>query len=145
MSLLAVALVLVAAVMHATWNLLAKRTGGGAEFVWLFGLLSIALYAPFMVAVVLIERPHFDLIVIVFLAGTGVLHTAYFLFLQRGYRSGDLSLVYPLARGSGPLLATVVAVALLGERPGFIALGGTLLILSGVLILTSGPQGWRGK
>ena len=59
---------------------------------------------------------------IVFMAGSGALHAGYFVLLQRGYRVGDLSLVYPLARGSGPLLATVAAVAFLGERPTPLAL-----------------------
>ncbi len=51
------------------------------------------------------------------MAVSAALHLGYFLSLQLGYRSGDLSLVYPLARGTGPLLATAAAVGILGERP----------------------------
>jgi drug/metabolite transporter (DMT)-like permease len=56
--------------------------------------------------------------------------------LNQGYRAGDLSLVYPLARGTGPLLSSVAAIVLLGERPSVIAVVGALLIIGGVVILT---------
>jgi drug/metabolite transporter (DMT)-like permease len=55
--------------------------------------------------------------------------------LQRGYAAGDLSLVYPLARGTGPIWATAGAIVLLGERPGPLALAGTLAIAVGVVLL----------
>lgn len=111
------ALVLAAAVFHATWNLFAKRVEDrGAPFVWLFGALSAIIYAPLAVVVVLYERPHFGPAEILFMCGSGVLHLGYFLLLQRGYATGDLSLIYPLSRGTGPLLSTAAAIALLGER-----------------------------
>ncbi len=118
MTLFALVLVLVAAVFHATWNLLAKRVGdGGAVFVWLFGLCSLVLYAPLAVVVVLVSAPHLGPVEYLFMFGSGVLHLGYFVLLQRGYAVGDLSLVYPLARGTGPLLATAAAIVLFGERP----------------------------
>src|SRR5215210_6927694 len=118
MTLFALGLVLIAAVFHATWNLLAKRVGdGGAVFVWLFGLCSIAIYAPLAAIVVLVSAPHLGPVQYVFRFGSGVLHLGYFVLLQRGYAVGDLSLVYPLARGTGPLLATAAAIVLFGERP----------------------------
>ena len=57
------------------------------------------------------------------------------MLLQRGYSTGDLSLVYPLARGTGPIFATAGAIAILGERPGPIALAGTAAIAVGVVLL----------
>ena len=57
------------------------------------------------------------------------LHIVYQLVLQRGYAEGDLNLVYPLARGSGPLLTFVVAVAVLGERPGPVAVAGVVAVV----------------
>ena len=66
---------------------------------------------------------------------SGCMHAAYFVFLQRGYATGDLSLVYPLARGTGPIFATAGAIALLGERPGPVALAGTAAIAVGVVLL----------
>lgn len=143
MSLLALALILAAAFMHAGWNLLAKRAGGGAAFVWLFGAVSTALYAPLAVVAMAVQRPHVGAAEALFLAGSGALHTVYFLSLQQGYRAGDLSLVYPLARGTGPLLATIAAIAVLGERPSPPALAGTALITLGVFALAASPRATR--
>ena len=67
--------------------------------------------------------------------GTGLLQVGYFLFLQTGYRLGDLSLVYPLGRGSGALLAALAGITLLGERPGTAGITGIVLVVLGVLIL----------
>jgi drug/metabolite transporter (DMT)-like permease len=144
MTVFALVLVLAAATFHATWNLLAKRAGdGGALFVWLFSFLAMLIYAPLAVAVVLLERPGFGVEEFVFMFGSGVLHLGYFVLLQRGYAVGDLSLVYPLARGTGPLLATAAAIVLLGERPGIVALLGIGLITVGVLLLTTEPGSIR--
>ena len=55
------------------------------------------------------------------MVGSGVLHALYFVLLQRGYAAGDLSLVYPLARGTGPLLSGAAAIVFLGERPSALA------------------------
>jgi drug/metabolite transporter (DMT)-like permease len=60
---------------------------------------------------------------------------AYSLALQSGYRAGDLSLVYPIARGTGPLLSFAGAALLLGERPGWIPLIGVLLVASGIALV----------
>ena len=145
MTFFALVLVLLAAVFHATWNLLAKRVGaGGAIFVWLFGLFSVFIYAPLALGVSLLPGPHLGPAQLVFMFGSGALHLGYFVVLQRGYAVGDLSLVYPLARGTGPLLATVGAVVLLGERPGVVAVSGILLITLGVFLLTREPGGFRG-
>jgi drug/metabolite transporter (DMT)-like permease len=142
MSFFALVLVLAAAFFHATWNLLAKRAGSeGAVFVWLFGSLSTLLYAPLVVGVVLVQRPALGTVELGFMLGSGVLHTGYFLLLQKGYSAGDLSVVYPLARGTSPLLATVAAVAFLGERPSLPALLGVLLIAGGVYLISGGPGG----
>lgn len=135
MTPLALALVLMAAFMHASWNYLAKRAGGGAAFVWLFGTVSALLYTPF--ALWMLSGLNWSLSPdqLVFMAGTAVIHCVYFLLLQRGYRAGDLSLVYPLARGTGPLLATVAAIAFFGERPTALALGGATLVIGGILFM----------
>src|SRR3712207_181831 len=145
MTLFALVLVLAAVVFHATWNLLAKRVGdGGAGFVWLFGLCSLVIYAPLAVVVVLVSEPRLGAVQFVFMFGSGVLHLGYFVVLQRGYAVGDLSLVYPLARGTGPLLATLGAVVLLDERPGVVAVSGIFLITLGVFLLTREPGSFRG-
>ena len=130
-----------AGLFHALWNLLAKRVGGGgAPFVWLYTALSALLYAPIAATAVFLSGEfRLGALGLVFVVGTAVLHTGYFLCLQRGYSVGDLSVVYPLARGTGPLLASAAAVALFGERPGPVAVLGILLIGVGVFVLAWEP------
>jgi drug/metabolite transporter (DMT)-like permease len=139
----ALGLVLAGAFVHALWNLIAKRVQAGAAFVCLFSLVAVCVYFPLAVAIVLWQRPHIGPVQLIFIGGTAVLHTGYFLALQQGYRLGDLSLVYPLARGTGPMLTTAAAMAFFGERPGPIALAGTALIGGGIVLLTTGPDTWR--
>jgi drug/metabolite transporter (DMT)-like permease len=147
MTLFALGLVLVAGFFHAVWNLLAKRAGGGASgpaFVWLYSALSTAIFAPAAAGVVVFGGARVGAMGLLFMFGTGVLHVGYFLSLQEGYRVGDLSVVYPLARGTGPLLASGAAIVLFGERPGPVAVVGILLIVAGVFLLTREPGGGSG-
>ena len=140
MTPVALTLVLLSAVAHATWNLFAKRDGGGARFIWLFEALAALLYAPLALYVIAVERPRIGALGVAFLAGSVLLHLAYFLILQRGYSVGDLSLVYPLARGTGPTLSTAAAIAFFGERPTPLAIAGALLVAVSVVILVGGPR-----
>ncbi len=145
MTFYALMLVLTAGLFHAIWNLLAKRAGGGgAPFVWLYTVSATLLYAPVAaVAVFILGETRLGALGLLFVLGTAVLHTGYFLSLQKGYSVGDLSVVYPLARGTGPLLASFAAVALFEERPGLVAVLGILLIGGGVYMLTWEPGGDR--
>lgn len=79
------------------------------------------------------------------MAGGALIHLPHFLILQRGYREGDLSLVYPLARGTGPTLSPFTAILFSGERPSPLAFSGALLVDAGVFILRSGSRRWRGS
>jgi len=144
LSTIALVLVLSAAVAHAGWNLLAKTATGGAVFVWLVAATSAVLLTP-VAAVALAQGAGADLGLegVAFMAGSGALHAGYFVLLQRGYRVGDLSLVYPLARGIGPLLATLAAIVLLEERPSGLALAGGAAIVVAVLSLAGGPRRLR--
>jgi drug/metabolite transporter (DMT)-like permease len=144
MNSVALALVLGAAFFHATWNLLAKRVSGGAPFVWLTDIVGVLVYAPLAIPFIIASLSGFTLIAVVMIAGTAVLHLAYFVQLQRSYRVGDLSLIYPLARGTGPTIAAFVAVLFFGERPTPIALVGILLVIAGIFILTGGLRLFRG-
>jgi drug/metabolite transporter (DMT)-like permease len=132
-------------VTHASWNLLAKRASGGPPFNWLFDALTVGLWAPLALAQVLVEPPHPGPTELGFMLGSGVLHLGYFLLLGQGYRVGDLSLVYPLARGTGPMLSTLVAVGVLGEHPSGLALAGAASIAVGVFVLTGDPRRLRGQ
>lgn len=140
MTPLALALVLVAAVMHATWNYAAKRSGGGLPFVWLGGLMSLALYIPVATGYWLWKNPSLPAGILWVVVGSGLIKIAYALLLQRGYRAGEFSLVYPLARGTGPLFSTLTAIAIFGERPTPLALGGGLVIIACIFYLTGGAS-----
>ena len=140
MSIPALGLVLLAAVLHATWNLLAKRAQGNASFTWLYDALTLSIFAPILLAFILLSHTSFSLLTFGFIAGSGLLELAYFLLLQRGYRVGDLSLVYPLARGTGPLLAAFVAILLLHEHPTPLALLGIACVVGGVILIAWKPQ-----
>lgn len=143
MSLLALILVLLSAFLHAGWNLLAKRVSRGAEFVWLFVACSAVLFAPAAGYLIWRERPHIGLLEVAFIVGSALLHLGYMLSLQRGYRAGDLSLVYPLARGTGPALAVVGAVLIFGERPPPVAILGVVLVVLGAFVLAGGERLFR--
>jgi drug/metabolite transporter (DMT)-like permease len=139
----ALILILAAAFIHASWNFLAKRASGHATFTWLFAVLSAVFYAPVAGAVVFFHGATIGWLEIGFMLGSAALHTAYFVLLNQGYRTGDLSLVYPLARGTGPLLSSIAAILFLGERPSAIGLSGALLVIGGVVVLTSNPEQLR--
>ncbi len=143
MSATALALILVAAVAHATWNLFSKQASvaGASSFVWLMSLAATGLYAPVVAVSVLLSPPRLTLLDWVFMVGTGFLQVGYFLFLQASYRLGDLSLVYPLGRGSGALLAALAGIVLLGERPGPAGIAGIVLVVLGVLVLGAPGRG----
>lgn len=138
MSLAGLALVLAAALCHATWNFCLKRINGGPELIWLFSLWVIILYAPVALWVLLVERPVFTVASVAFIVGSALLHLGYFVLLQTGYRKGDLSLVYPVARATGPVLSTLLAILFLQEQVTLQMGAGALTIIFGVLMLTGG-------
>lgn len=138
MTTLALILVLVSAISHAVWNFLLKRCTNKEIFVW--GLLvCIALVAsPLAVVLLLIdpvEGPGWWFILV-----TSLLHALYFLFLGRSYTYGDLSSVYPVARGFAPALVPVLGILILGEKVSFIAAIGITSIVSGIATVY-----WWGK
>jgi drug/metabolite transporter (DMT)-like permease len=76
-------------------------------------------------------------------AASSVLHTCYYIILLRGYRKADLTVVYPLARGSAPLLSSLTAVLLLGESLSALGLAGIAGVVGGVFLVAGGPGLWR--
>jgi drug/metabolite transporter (DMT)-like permease len=133
----AIALILVAAIAHASWNLFSKQASvtGAGSFIWLMSAAAALLYAPVVAVSVLVGQPRLTGLCWVFLAGTGVLQAGYFLFLQNGYRLGDLSLVYPIGRGTGALLAALAGIAVFGERPGRVAIAGIACLVAGIIVI----------
>jgi len=135
MTFAALCLVLLAALTHASWNIYAKVAAESRHFVWLFSAGSVLIYGPVVAAVLFVERPVFESRHWMALAATSVLHLLYSLSLQTGYRHSDLSVVYPIARGTGPLLSFIGAALLLGEVPTAQSISGLVLIVGGILLV----------
>ena len=137
------ALVLASAVLHSVWNLWAKQIRDETRSVplmWLLTTLSAVFYAP--VALFFAWRTGFQLTPAIggWMIASALIHVGYFMLLLRGYRTSDLSVVYPVARGTGPLLAAAGAVLLLGERLTWAAGAGIVLVTAGILVLTLRPE-----
>lgn len=133
--MLAALLIAGGALAHAAWNIILKAApAGGIRFVGLtvvVGVVALApLGAPSLTAELSVEPALTGLLVL-----SGLLHCGYFLLLQRAYAVADVSVVYPLARGTGPLLSVVAAVLVLGERPAPIALAGAGVVIAGVVVI----------
>lgn len=109
-------------------------------FIWLFASLSVVIYAPVCAYILWSKSFRFSRMSLLFIVVSALLHLLYFLILQRGYKKGDLSLVYPLARGTGPLLSVIAAIVFFGERPGWLAVTGAILVVSSVFYFAGGLQ-----
>jgi drug/metabolite transporter (DMT)-like permease len=145
-SLAVLVLVITAAFAHAGWNFLAKGAQGGTAFVWLSSVAGAVIYLPVTAVAFALMPDGLGWSALGLMAGSGVLHAVYFVMLQRAYATGDLSLVYPLARGTGPLLSATAAIAFLGERPSLLALVGAGVIVLAVFSLIGGSShGPRGQ
>ena len=131
-------LVVAAAVIHATWNLLAKRAAhAGAAFVAAYNLVAFVAYAPWAIWTMLDGGLTWSGPVLLCLLASGLVHLVYSLVLQRGYRAADLSVVYPVARGTGPLLSALTAILVLGEWPGLRGLAGLAAVVCGILLIAT--------
>jgi drug/metabolite transporter (DMT)-like permease len=139
----ALALVLAAALCHATWNLVAKKVGGGNAFVLIGALLVALIWAPLALWVGVQAVGGFGVKEWAVLGASALIHVVYFRCLLHGYAVADLSVVYPVARGSGPLLSCMGAVLLLGERISTSGLLGIAAVVSGVVLIAGGPALWR--
>lgn len=143
MSPLALGLVLAAALLHASWNLVAKKAGGGNHFVLLGALLVSLVWAPAAVWVGAAAVARLGALEWAVLAASALLHVLYFRTLLHGYSVADLTVVYPVARGSGPLLSSLGAVALLGESLSLVSGAGALAVVAGVFLIAGGPRVWQ--
>jgi len=136
----ALLLVLGAAVLHAGWNALTKRAGDPVVFLWWVGVVASVLYTP--IALAALVRHGFSASATPFVIGTIVLHALYFFTLGRAYTTGDLSLVYPIARGLGVALVPVAALALFDERLSPLGTLGVILVAGGIFGLHWRPGAW---
>lgn len=136
-----IGLVAVAAVLHVAWNVRLKTAGDPLRAATI-GMLaaSVGIVPAGIVAWWASGAPTLPLEGIALGIGSGVVEAVYFIFLAAAYRRGDLSVVYPLARGTAPLLAVAVGVGLLGERLGLAGSLGVVALLAGFLWL---QRPWR--
>ncbi len=132
MSLAALGLLLVAAVLHAGWNLLVKRAKQKQVFTWLALLIGAICFSPLLI----ISRP-LPIQIWPYVAGSALFEAIYFVGLTRAYDIDDFSLVYPLARGAAPALLVVWAALFLAERPRPGGLAGLTLLVLGLAIVGS--------
>lgn len=143
MSASALALVVLAGLIHAIWNIAAKKAGGDARFACFTALVMMVVWAPLGLWLGWQQVPSWNVQAWGFIVVSGVLHVFYYVVLLRGYRKADLTVVYPLARGSGPLLASLVAVVLLGEQISAWGALGVAAVVLGVFLVAGGPGLFR--
>jgi uncharacterized membrane protein len=133
MSGLSLGIVLVAAFFHASWNFLAKKSKKKIAFIWWFLLIAAIGYLPMFLYFwpqVTVSPAGWACIV-----ATGILHALYFWFMGGAYERGDLSLVYPLSRGSGPLFVPIPAIIFLQEQLSFAGIVGISLVILGIYFI----------
>jgi len=139
----ALALVILAGLIHACWNIAAKKAKGDVRFSCFSSLVMMVFWAPVGLWLGWQYVPGWGVTEWSLVAASGVLHTIYFIVLLRGYRKADLTVVYPLARGSGPLLSSLVAIVFLGEHISAMGLGGVVAVVAGVFLIAGGPELFR--
>jgi drug/metabolite transporter (DMT)-like permease len=139
----ALLLVLAAALLHATWNIAAKKAGGDHRFAFIGAAMVGVLWAPLALWFGWHEVPRWGAAEWGVVGLSALVHVLYFDTLLRGYRAADLTVVYPVARGSAPLVTAVAAVLLLGERLSLAGALGVAAVCGGVFLIAGGPGIWR--
>ncbi|HEY3196162.1 MAG TPA: EamA family transporter [Candidatus Dormibacteraeota bacterium] len=133
----AIALALAAAVVHATWNVLVKITGDPMRTFHRATVVAALVITPPAIAGWFIDgRPGLPPAAVGFAAVSALIELAYLYLLSAAYTRGELSVVYPIARGSAPLLAVMAGLFVLGERLTPAQLIGVTLLLLGILAVT---------
>jgi drug/metabolite transporter (DMT)-like permease len=140
----AIVLALAAAALHGTWNVLVKVSG---DPLAIFGRAAIAAAVVATIAVVpawlLLGRPQLSAEAAGLCVVSSSLETAYIWLLSTAYRRGEISAVYPIARGSAPLIAVAVGLLALREHLAPLQLFGVALLLAGILAVTISQSGGR--
>jgi drug/metabolite transporter (DMT)-like permease len=137
MTALAIGLALAAAVLHGTWNVLVKVSGDPMRtFRRATVVAALVVTAVTFVAWLLTGRPSLTPAAMALAAVSAALELVYLFLLSAAYRRGELSVVYPIARGSAPLLAVGAGLGILGEKLTLIQMVGVALLLLGILAVT---------
>jgi drug/metabolite transporter (DMT)-like permease len=135
----ALALVILAGLIHACWNIAAKKARGDVRFSFFSSVVMMVFWAPVGLWLGWQQLPRWGATEWGFVFASGVVHAIYFVVLLRGYRNADLTVVYPLARGSGPLLSSLVAILFLGEQISALGVAGIAAVVGGVFLVAGGP------
>ncbi len=135
MSLTALTLVLTAALVHATWNYFLKKANATSPFWWLVYIITAVITVPALFIYDPQALSNITPIGWLVIALSAPIHVIYGQVLQIGYKKSDYSIVYPTARGTGPLITVLCAVLILGDRPSFWGWIGIVLILASIVLL----------
>src|SRR5690625_654318 len=153
MSVIGLGLIIIAAALHASWNLVSKLAAeAGTAFVFAHRTIAGVLYLPWVIYAFQQQEVCFTPWVLFILFLTAVLHLVYSISLMKGYQVADLSVVYPVARGTGPLLASIAAVIFFAETLTRNETVGIACVVLGILAIASrgrlkqflDPQSWPG-
>ena len=136
MPLTALGLLLVAAMMHTTWNLIVKRAKEKQVFIWCSLVAGVIIFSP-----LLLTGSGFPISVWPYLVSSALLEAIYYITLIRAYENGDFSLVYPMVRGAAPAFLLLWTILFLGERPRLFGIVGIALLVLG-LIVVGGKIWW---
>jgi drug/metabolite transporter (DMT)-like permease len=139
----ALALVVLAGLIHAGWNIVAKKADGDVRFAFFISLFTVLAWLPLGLYLGWQQLAAWDVRAWAGVAASGLIHVLYFIVLLRGYRRADLTVVYPLARGSGPLMSSILAIALFGEQLSALGMAGIAAVALGVFLIAGGPGIWR--
>lgn len=135
---LALGMVIGSGMLHAIWNLLAKQSGSQMAFLWWAQAVAAVVFVPIAI---LVEAHRIPVQTgpLLYLLLSMALHGLYMVLLANAYKAGDLSVVYPIMRGTGPVLVPVLGVAVLGDRLTVLDTAGIAVIAFGIILLGS----WR--
>ncbi len=132
------ALVLLSSVLHASWNFAARKVEGNLVVMWLAPAVVGTVLAPF--ALWLAYQSPTPVIASstgnIYIVVSGVVHALYYLFLAHTYQHGEISVVYPIARGSGIAATALLGWMLLGETVSFLGAAGVAAVSAGILSMS---------
>ncbi len=133
-------LVMLSACLHVVQHVALKRARDRASFIWWMWLWASLLFLP----IPILFWQSGSALVWIILAASACFEAVYYLAMAKAYKTGDLSVVYPLARGTAPLLILIWSLLLLQERPTSGGVLGIGLIICGLCVINlSGPDAWR--
>ena len=133
MSGTALAIILISAFLHTAWNFLLKKSTNKIVFTWCFLAASLLMYGP--LCYIYWPTSPIPSMGWFCILGTGCCHFLYFRFVAASYKYGDFTLVYPVQRGSGPLLIPIIAVMAMGEELSMTGASGISLVIAGIYII----------